>query len=81
MEEICDCTEIMQEIVKCNSLEEKLDEAKSIIRDLLFHLGNTFIISYTSKEESISKAEQFLSEGKRNVRYKRPSKRVSCETF
>lgn len=44
------------------SSRQLLKEAKEIIRDLLFHLGNTFIVSYTSKEESITKAEQFLTE-------------------
>ena len=44
------------------SSRQLLKEAKEVIRDLLFHLGNTFIVSYTSKEESITKAEQFLKE-------------------
>jgi hypothetical protein len=38
-------------------------EAKEIIRSLLYHLSNdTFAVIYETKEESIEKAKQFLSE-------------------
>ena len=55
MDEVCDCSEIMQVIAKCNSVEEKLDEAKDIIRELLF-------TSNELDENTRSKAENFLKE-------------------
>lgn len=48
---------------------DKLDEAKEIIRALLFHLNkDTFAVIYETKKESINRAEQFLGELDETIR-------------
>ena len=59
MDEVCDYSEIMQAIAKCNSLEEKLAEAKDLIRNLL---RVTYGEGWNYSLDWKVKAEEFLKE-------------------